>query len=135
VIRLLLDENVSPALVKRLGELCVYAQAVSHVGLSGRPDHAIWKYALDHDFTVVTANARDFIELLNVDVHPGLIVFRQNGLSREEQWLAPVPVIEHVKLSGDQNYLLNKLVEIVSAGQWHIREIPASGAEASHKRK
>ena len=37
-------------------------------------------------FAVVTTNARDFIELLDVDVHPGLIVLRESGLSREEQW-------------------------------------------------
>jgi len=41
--------------------------------MAGRADHEIWKYALDHDFAVVTTNARDFIEMLNVDVYPGLI--------------------------------------------------------------
>ena len=54
------------------------------VGLAGRADHEIWQYALDRDFTVVTTNARDFIELLDVDVHPGLIVLRESGLSRDE---------------------------------------------------
>jgi predicted nuclease of predicted toxin-antitoxin system len=78
-MRLLLDENISPALVGRLAEVGVYAQAVPHVGLAGRADHTVWKYALDNDFAVVTANARDFIELLNVPAHPGLIVLRESG--------------------------------------------------------
>lgn len=82
-MRLLLDENISPALVHRLAAVNVFAQSVPHVGLSGRPDHVIWKYALDHDFAVVTANARDFIELLCVTAHPGLIVLRESGLSRD----------------------------------------------------
>ena len=59
MIRLLLDENISPALVRLLGDLGVYSQSVPHVGLAGRTDHAIWQYALDHDFAVVTMNARD----------------------------------------------------------------------------
>jgi hypothetical protein len=36
VICLLLDENVSPALVDKLGGHDVCAQAVPHIGLSGR---------------------------------------------------------------------------------------------------
>ena len=85
-MRLLLDEHISPALVNRLAEVGIYAQSVPHVGLAGRADHEIWHYALDHGFAVVTTNARDFIELLDVDVHPGLIVLRESGLSRDEQW-------------------------------------------------
>jgi predicted nuclease of predicted toxin-antitoxin system len=86
VIRLLLDEHISPALVRNLADMGVYAQSVPYVGLSGRLDHEIWKYALDHDFAVVTSNARDFIPLLDVEVHPGLIVLRESGLTRDEQW-------------------------------------------------
>ena len=49
MIRLLLDENISPALVRRLGDMGVYAQAVPNVGLPGHSDREIWMYALDHD--------------------------------------------------------------------------------------
>jgi predicted nuclease of predicted toxin-antitoxin system len=77
VIRLLLDEHISPSMVERFGEEGVYAQSVPHAGLSGQPDPDIWRHALDYDFTVVTTNARDFIKLLNVEVHPGLIVLRE----------------------------------------------------------
>ena len=97
-----------------------------HVGLSGRPDPEIWKYALDHDFAVITTNARDFVKLLVEEVHPGLIVFRQSGLTREEQWQALLPVIQHVEASGGDNFLLNKLIEVTAPGQWEIREITAS---------
>ena len=85
-MRLLLDENISPALVRLLANIDVYSQSVPHIGLAGRADHVVWQYALDHDFAVVTTNARDFIELLDVPVHPGLIVLRESGLSRQEQW-------------------------------------------------
>ena len=124
MLRLLLDENISPALVGKLAGKAAYAQSVPHVGLSGRADHQIWKYALDHDFAVVTANARDFIPLLDVEVHPGLIVLRDSGLTREEQWARLEPVIEYVKHSGDPDFLLNKLIEVNGVGRFEVREIP-----------
>jgi len=125
-MRLLLDEHISPAIVSRLSAIGIYAQSVPHVGLAGRPDHDIWKYALDHDFAVVTTNARDFIELLDVDVHPGLIVLRESGLTREEQWLRLHPVIEQAKDSNDADFLVNKLIEITGVGKFEIRNIPTS---------
>lgn len=124
MMRLLLDENVSPAVVRLLAQVDVYSQSVPHVGLAGRPDHVIWQYALDHDFAVVTTNARDFIALLDVPVHPGLIVLRESGLSREEQWEWLKPVVEFVKKSGDEDFLLNKLIEITGVGEFKIRVIP-----------
>jgi predicted nuclease of predicted toxin-antitoxin system len=123
-MRLLLDEHISPTLVTRLAEIGVYAHSVRHVGLAGRADHEIWRYALDHGFAVVTTNSRDFIELLDVDVHPGLIVLRESGLSRNEQWDRLRPVIEHVKDSGDEDFLLNHLVEITGVERFEVRDIP-----------
>ncbi len=121
---LLLDENVSPALVGRLAGMGVYAQSVPHVGLLGRSDREIWKYALDHDFAVVTTNARDFIPLLDVEAHPGLIVLRESGLTRDEQWDRIRPVVEHVRSSGEQDFLLNKLIEINGVGRFDVRTLP-----------
>jgi predicted nuclease of predicted toxin-antitoxin system len=93
-------------------------------GLAGRADHDVWQYALDHDFAVVTTNARDFIELLDVPVQPGLIVLRESGLSRQEQWEWLKPVVEFVKKSADDDFLLNKLIEITGVGKFKIRVIP-----------
>ena len=81
MIRILLDEHASPSLVGKLGDKGVFAVAATHVGLSGEPDAEIWNYAFENDFGVVTGNARDFIRLLNVEVHPGLIVLREGGLT------------------------------------------------------
>lgn len=124
MIRLLLDEHISPALVGRLADVHVYAQSVPHVGLSGRADHEIWKYALDHGFAVVTSNARDFIPLLDVEVHPGLIVLRESGLTRAEQWDRIKPVVQHVKDTKDPDFLLNKVIEIAGIERFEVRQIP-----------
>ena len=122
-MRLLLDEHISPTLVARLGELGTYAQSVPHVGLAGKADYEVWKYALDHGFAVVTTNARDYIELLNVDVHPGLIVLRESGLTREEQWLRLKPVVEQANRANDEDFFLNKLIEIAGVEKFHARTI------------
>jgi predicted nuclease of predicted toxin-antitoxin system len=45
MIHLLLDENISAALVRLLAGLDVYCQSVPHVGLAGRTDHVVWQYA------------------------------------------------------------------------------------------
>jgi Domain of unknown function (DUF5615) len=119
MMRLLLDENISPALVRLLADLGVYSQSVPHVGLAGRPDHAVWQYALDHDFAVVTTNARDFISLLDAPVR-----LAESGLSRQEQWERLLPVVERAKKSGDEDFLLNKLIEITGVRQFTTRQIP-----------
>jgi hypothetical protein len=70
------------------------------------------------------AAARAFIELLDAGVHPGLIVLRESGLSRDEQWSRIQPVVEYAKNSGDKDFLLNKLIEIAGTGRFETREIP-----------
>ena len=124
MIRILLDEHVSPSLVSKLADKGVLAVAVAHVGLSGEPDAKIWNYAFENNFVVVTGNARDFIRLLDVEVHPGLIVLREGGLTRHEHWDRIQPVIEHILESSDDNFLVNKLLEISGVDEWEIREIP-----------
>lgn len=73
---------------------------------------------------MVTINARDFIRLLDVEIHPGLIVLREAGLTRGEQWARILPLIEHIRKSGDADLLVNKLVEVLAPGPWEVREIP-----------
>jgi predicted nuclease of predicted toxin-antitoxin system len=81
-MQLLIDEHLSPRLVQWCAERRnppLYAVSVAHCGLPGQPDAVVWGYALEHDFVVVTTNARDFLMLLDIEVHPGLIVLRESG--------------------------------------------------------
>jgi len=66
-----------------------------------------------------------FIELLDVELHPGLIVLRESGLTREEQWARIQPVVHHVLQTGDPDYMLNKLIEVTGVGMFNVRDIPA----------
>jgi predicted nuclease of predicted toxin-antitoxin system len=124
-VRFLLDENISPALAAYLAAVGVFASSVPHVGLAGRSDHEIWRYALKYDFAVVTMNARDFIALLGGEIHPGLIVLQESGLSREEQWQRLRPVVDFLR-SEAPDFLLNKLIEIRGAGEFEVRDLPSA---------
>ena len=53
-----------------------------------------------------------------------MCVLRESGLSRNEQWDRLRPVIEHVKDSGNEDFLLNKLIEITGLGRFEARDIP-----------
>jgi predicted nuclease of predicted toxin-antitoxin system len=122
-MRLLLDEHISPALVGRLAARGFYAQSVPHVGLAGAPDKEVWAYALKNESVVVTANARHFLTLAAHDVHPGLIILRESGLTREEQWERLEPVIRFVAAAGNRDFLLNKIIEVAAPGEFLVREI------------
>jgi predicted nuclease of predicted toxin-antitoxin system len=65
-MQLLIDEHLSPRLVQWCADRRnppLYAVSVAHCRLSGQPDAVVWGYALEHDFVVVTTNARDFLHI------------------------------------------------------------------------
>lgn len=99
--------------------------SVPHTGLAGDDDESVWSYAQEREFTVVTVNAIDFLRLLEVELHAGLIVLREANLSRNEQWLRLEAVTSHVLASGDPDYMLNRVIEVTGLGEFHIREMPS----------
>jgi predicted nuclease of predicted toxin-antitoxin system len=123
LIRLLLDENISPTLVRRLAELGIFAQSVPHVGLAGAPDDAVWAYAAANDLVVVTANVRDFLTLAKSDIHAGLIVLLEGELNSLEQFERLEPVVRFVEASTDPDFLLNRVIEVRGPIDFRILEI------------
>ncbi len=74
---------------------------------------------------MVTTNARNFMRLLNVEVHSGIIVLRESGLTRDEQWERLIAAIDHIQRQTDpENYMINCLIEVVDATNLIDREIP-----------
>jgi predicted nuclease of predicted toxin-antitoxin system len=125
----LLDEHLSPFLRVRLAEVGVFAQAVAHVGLRGRPDGAVWAFAMAHDMAFATTNADDFLELLeDAELHPGLILQRESGLSREQQWTRLEPAVRFVLSQADPDYLVNRVIDIMGPGRFLSFVIPESTA-------
>lgn len=124
-MQFLLDEHISPTLVSKLASLGFYGVAVPHIGLSGASDAEVWRYAYDHNMIVVTTNAKDFLALLDVEVHPGLIVLRESGLSRAEQWERIEPVLQFLSGKSDEGFMLNKVIEVSAPSRFSVREIPS----------
>ena len=123
MLRLLIDEHLSPRLVQWAAERkAVYALAVAHAGLAGRSDPEVWRYAFVHDLVVVTSNAGDFLNLLDVDLHPGLIILREGGLTREEQWARLEAAID--RIHGDGIDMINTVLEVSSPAAIIVRSLP-----------
>ncbi len=122
-LKLLLDENLSPSLLRRLAEDGVVAEHIVYVGKSGLSDPELWTFALARDAVVVTINARDFLSLAaKSEVHAGLIVLRSQGLDRAAQWAWLEPVVQHLSDTGEQ--LVNKAVVVVGPGKFTIADLP-----------
>jgi predicted nuclease of predicted toxin-antitoxin system len=123
-LRLLLDENISSFLVRPLAALDVTAEAVAQVGLSGQPDSAILKYALDHEMTLVTANAQDFVKPRGMENCPGVILLRESGLDREGQWSRLKPAVRFLNREGEPGFLINKVVDIPALDWFYLMPMP-----------
>jgi predicted nuclease of predicted toxin-antitoxin system len=123
VIRLLIDEHLSPRLVEWLAERAIHAQHVAHLGLAGAADPDIWLYAYTHDFAVVTMNARDFLRLAaSVPLHPGLIVLRESGLTRDEQWSRLSAAMDRLLEMNEP--LVNRVIEVWDVDRLEVRDLP-----------
>lgn len=128
-MQLLIDEQLSPRIVQWCAERRhppLYAASVAHHGLAGQPDATVWAYAWEHNFVVVTTNARDFLTLVDVEMHPGLIVLRESGLMREEQWQRLSQALDLVFAQSDpEGFMVNRIVEVLSPGHVIARQIPS----------
>jgi predicted nuclease of predicted toxin-antitoxin system len=61
-VKLLLDENLSRRLVRRIEDLFPESRHVSSEGLMQVPDAAVWAYARKNGFVIISADS-DFYEL------------------------------------------------------------------------
>ena len=85
-MRFLIDECLHESLVGLAHAAGFEAMHVNHLGLSGQPDRVIAERTLKDEFTFVTNNRGDFIQLFaKMELHPGLVVLVPNvtpGLQR-----------------------------------------------------
>ena len=83
-MRLLLDENLSPRLAQRLAEAFPDSRHVDDVGLHGRSDAELWKFAGEHGYAIVSKD-NDFRQLSFLRGAPPKVVWLHvgNATSRE----------------------------------------------------
>ena len=78
LVKLLLDQNVSHLLVRRLSSLYPGSTHVRSVGLHESEDSEVWQYALDNDLTIVTKDS-DFHVRSILDGHPPKVIWITRG--------------------------------------------------------
>jgi predicted nuclease of predicted toxin-antitoxin system len=85
VITFLIDENLSPALIRVAIDCRFAAFHINHRGWSSLKDPQVFHRLLDEDLTLVTNNWDDFRPMLGrTEVHPGIVVILPN-VRRERQ--------------------------------------------------
>ena len=78
-MRFLIDECLHESLVGVAHAAGFEATHVNHLGLSGQPDWALAERISNDEFTFVTNNRVDFLQLFGkIELHPGLIVVVPN---------------------------------------------------------
>ncbi len=82
-MKLLLDENLSYRLVAQLALTYPDSQHVDLVGLHAQADSAIWKFASDHGFTIVSKD-NDFRQLSFLHGAPPKVIWLSAGNATTE---------------------------------------------------
>lgn len=77
-MKLLLDENISPKLVRLLSDVYPSIVHLRDLGLIGAPDHVIWEYAKDHGYSLVSKDD-DFRQRSFVHGAPPKVIWLQVG--------------------------------------------------------
>lgn len=76
-MKLLFDENLSRRLLPRIADLFPQAHHVGDVQLVRAPDSAIWAFARDNGFAIVTADA-DFFDMVTALGPPPKVIWLRN---------------------------------------------------------
>lgn len=77
-MRLLLDQNLSPRVIKSLAEHHAGSLHVRELGLARASDEEVWRYALDNALTIVSKDS-DFHQRSLLFGHPPKVVWVQIG--------------------------------------------------------
>jgi predicted nuclease of predicted toxin-antitoxin system len=118
---LLIDECLTVELVSVANELGMAAHHVAHIGLSGKPDHQVFKVVEVEGYIFVTNNRDDFLTLVqNVNLHAGLIVILPN-CPREKQMELFRAALRYVQELGN---LINRVLEIDGSGKIEVYPLP-----------
>ena len=77
-MKLLFDENLSPRLVSLLADLFSNSAHAHDLSLGQTDDPIIWKYAGDHNYTLVSKDS-DHYELSMLRGHPPKVIWIRMG--------------------------------------------------------
>lgn len=120
-LRFLIDECLTTRLVKIANECGFEAYHVAHHGWSKLKDPALFKIIQRENFTFVTNNRDDFINLVKtVDLHAGLIVILPSVVRDEQISLFR----KALAYGGGLSDMVNKVLEIDKNEKVRIYDLP-----------
>jgi predicted nuclease of predicted toxin-antitoxin system len=73
-VRILLDQNLSPKLVRQVSDLFPGLESIYDHGLTGAPDSVIFDWARQLSFTAIVSADRDFVRLVETHGPPPKII-------------------------------------------------------------
>jgi len=85
MLKLMLDENISPSLTRRLWGVGYDTAAVRDRGMLRAADHVVWRACQEEGRAAVTINAGDFRRLAMQGEHAGLVII-PSGQGRDGQF-------------------------------------------------
>ncbi len=77
-MKLLLDQNISFRLIRKISKLYPDAKQVRELGLENSTDLEIFEFAIKNSYTIVTFDA-DFCDLNNIKGFPTKIIWLRTG--------------------------------------------------------
>jgi predicted nuclease of predicted toxin-antitoxin system len=113
-VKLLLDENLSPAAAVALAAEGIDAWHVRDRGLEGATDLELLDRAYAEDRILVTLNVGDFEKLVRQrELHAGVVLIEQAGLLRDEQIELVRRVVDAIAKHGA---LVNEVLRVADDG-------------------
>lgn len=116
MIRFLIDENLSPALVDTARSRGFAAFHVAHRGWAALTDPQVLRRMLDEDLTLVTNNWVDFQPMLaRSELHPGIVVILPS-VRRERQVQLFAIALAGIRDADPPLDMINTVLEIAEDG-------------------
>jgi len=125
-VKLLLDENLSPAVAVALRRSGLDVVHVRDRGLRGATDLQVLNAAFDEDRVLATANVADFRKLARSrDLHAGIILIEDGDLLRDEQQSLIVLAVEVIKGEYSQGHdMANRVLRIERGTSPRLEDLP-----------
>jgi predicted nuclease of predicted toxin-antitoxin system len=123
-VKLLLDENLSPAAAVALIADGIDACHVRDRGILGATDQELLERAYNEDRILVTSNVADFEKLAQArEIHSGIVLIERAGLLRDEQ-IVLIKEIAAVLL--EHGTMVNEVLRVADDRSMSFETLPAS---------
>ncbi len=111
-MKLLLDQNISHRLAKKIEPIFPGTEQVKRVGLENKPDKVIWDFAKKEEFTIVTFDS-DFYDLSLLHGQPPKLIWikSRNTTTKNLEKILTARAIQIANFIADNNLSCLEIAE------------------------